>query len=68
MSSGEDISDDDILSLWYTVQPSKKQQEAMTYESGPYDVTCPTFELRRLVELAIQYAYDHPKTEEGKAQ
>ena len=28
----------------------------MTYESGRYDVTCPTFELRRLVELAIEYA------------
>ena len=67
--SSEEISDDDILSLWYTVQPSKKQQEAMTYESsGPFDVTCPTVELRRLFELAIQYANNHSKTEEGKAQ
>lgn len=50
------ISDDDILSLWYTVQPSPDQHKAMTYDSGPYDVTCPTWELRRLVELAIEHA------------
>ena len=50
------ISDDDILSLWRTVRPSVKQDEAMTYESGPYFVTCPTAELRHLVELAIGYA------------
>ena len=50
------ISDDDILSLWYTVHPSHEQHSAMTYVGGPYDVTCPTFELRRFAELVIQYA------------
>lgn len=54
--SAPPISDDDILSLWYTVQPSPDQHKAMTYEIGPYEVTCPTWELRRLVELAIEYA------------
>ena len=53
------ISDDDILSLWYTVRPSGIQQDVMTYESGPYDVVFPTYELRRLVELAIEYAETH---------
>lgn len=53
--SAPPMSDDDILSLWYTVQPSPDQHKAMTYESGPYDVTFPTWELRRLVELAIEY-------------
>lgn len=52
------ITDDDILSLWRTVRPSAKQDAAMTYESGPYDVTCPTWELRRLVELAIEYGHN----------
>jgi hypothetical protein len=52
----DNISDDDVLSLWHTVRPSPRQHAAMTYESGPYDVTCPTCELRRLVELAIEYA------------
>lgn len=56
------ISDDDILSLWRTVMPSAKQDAAMTYESGPYDVTCPTWELRRLVELAIEYAQNNGVT------
>ncbi len=50
------ISDDEILSLWRTVRPSATQDAAMTYQSGPCDVTCPTFELWRLVELAIEYA------------
>lgn len=54
--SAPQITDDEILSLWRTVRPSAKQDAAMTYESGPYDVTCPTCELRRLVELAIEYA------------
>ena len=53
------ISDDDILSLWYTVRPSGIQQDVMTYVSGPYDVVFPTYELRRLVELAIEYAEKH---------
>jgi len=50
------ISDDDILSLWRTVRPSLDQDKAMTYESGPCDITRPSPELRHLVELAIQYA------------
>lgn len=49
------IGDDDILSLWYTVRPSAKQDKVMTCDSGPYGVTFPSFELRRLVELAIVY-------------
>jgi hypothetical protein len=51
----DSISDDDILSLWRTVHPSTKQDRAMVYQIGPYDVDSPTFELRQLVELAIKY-------------
>ena len=47
------ITDDMILSLWRTVRPSVEQDAVMTYESGPHDVACPTFELRHLVELAF---------------
>ena len=54
--SADPISDDDILSLWRTVRPSVKQDRAMVYQTGPYDVDHPTWELRRLVELAIEYA------------
>ena len=49
------ISDDDILSLWRTVRPSTKQDMAMVYQTGPDDVDHPTFELRRLVELAMEH-------------
>jgi hypothetical protein len=51
--SAPTITDDTILSLWRTVRPSLGQHAAMTYESGPYDVACPAFELRHLVELAF---------------
>ena len=52
------ISDDDILSLWRTARPSARQDGAMVYQTGPYDVDHPTFELRRLVELAIEYGHN----------
>jgi len=52
------ISDDDILSLWRTVRPSAKQDRAMVYQTGPYDVDHPTFELRRLVELAMEHRHN----------
>ena len=48
------ITDDEILSLWRTVRPSVKQNHAMVYQDGPYDVETPTFELRRLIELAME--------------
>lgn len=63
--SAPKITDDEILSLWRTVRPSAKQDAVMTYESGPYDVTCPTCELRRLVELAIEQA-EMIKAEDAK--
>ena len=70
--SAPQITDDEILSLWRTVRPSAKQDAAMTYESGPYDVTCPTWELRRLVELAIEYAQNArphaPERSDGSVQ
>ena len=48
------ITDDLILSLWRTVRPSLSQDAAMTYYDGPHrDETRPTFELRRLFELAF---------------
>jgi hypothetical protein len=58
LDKGEEnrITDDEILSIWRTVRPSAKQNEAMTYASDTDDLTCPMFELRRLVELAIEYA------------
>lgn len=57
------ITDDEILSLWRTTRPSSEQDAAMTYESGP--LTCPTWELRRLVELAIEYANVTNQTSSG---
>ena len=51
------ITDDEILSLWRTVRPSDSQNRVMTYSCGPYDIEKPRYELRRLVELAIEYAY-----------
>jgi hypothetical protein len=59
------VSDDDILSIWRTVRPSAKQDRAMVYQTGPYDVDHPTWELRRLVELAIEYAQNRTITIEG---
>ena len=56
--SSPQITDDEIMSIWRTVRPSAKQDAAMTYVSGQYDVPCPTWELRRLVELAIESASD----------
>jgi hypothetical protein len=50
------ISDEDILSLWQNAQPSTTQDRYMTFQTGPYDDDCPTFTLRRLVELSVQYA------------
>lgn len=59
---GSVISDDDILSLWRTVRPSAKQDRAMVYQIWPYDIDHPTCELRRLVELAIEYAANRENT------
>ncbi len=58
------ISDDEILSLWRTVRPSREQNSAMVYEYGlnrteyEYELNrteYPSWELRRLVELSIEY-------------
>jgi hypothetical protein len=49
------ISDDEIISLWRTLRPGAEQNRIMTYESGPYSITVPTYELRRIVELAIEH-------------
>jgi hypothetical protein len=56
------ISDDVIISIWRTARPSAKQDGAMVYQTGPYDVDHPTFELRRLVELAIEQAQNSPRS------
>jgi hypothetical protein len=59
------ISDDDILSLWRTVRPSAEQNKAMVYQSGPNNEDCPTYELRRLVELAIDCGREREKLQGG---
>jgi hypothetical protein len=50
VTSNSAISDDDILSLWRTVSPSYEQDNEMVFKTN-----CPTAELRRLVELSIEY-------------
>jgi hypothetical protein len=48
-----EISDDEIMSLWYTVRPSWYQHEAMTKKYDLYPDE-PTAALRLLVELAVE--------------
>jgi len=50
------ITDDEILSLWRTARPSPGQEAVMTWIDYDTDTERPMFELRRLVELAIEYA------------
>jgi len=60
------ITDDEIISLWRTVRPSAEQNAAMTWNDS-YNKTseqdCPSYELRRLVELAI----DHTESKQKEA-
>ena len=60
------ISDDEILSLWRTTRPSAKQDDAMTFFT--LTSTRPTCELRRLVELSIDYALHFKATCESCAK
>jgi hypothetical protein len=48
-------TDDEIISLWRTVRPTTRQDRAMVYRGDTGD-DYPTWELRRLVELAMEQA------------
>lgn len=49
-SSAPEITDKDLLDACKKAGLSEAQWDAMTYESGPYDITKPTVELRKLAE------------------
>ena len=52
------LTDDDILSLWRTARPSEGQTAVMTWvdhDDPAEDRVRPMWELRRLVELAVEY-------------
>jgi hypothetical protein len=50
------ISDDEILSLWRTPSPSMGLNDVMTFHDYDADREKPRPELRRLVELAMEFA------------
>jgi hypothetical protein len=52
----EPISDDDILDLWRQAKPNPGQAAVMTWHDYDNDHERPMHELRKLVELAIDYA------------
>lgn len=64
------VSDDDILSLWRTVRPSRDQNKAMTYVEWKDGIDCyyPTHELRRLVELAMADGFKMAQNSEHHAR
>ena len=49
------LTDDEILSLWRTARPSPGQDNQMTWFHFCTGETRPRAELRKLVELAIEY-------------
>jgi len=49
------LTDDEILSLWRTARPSPEQDNQMTWFHFCTGETRPRAELRKLVELAIEY-------------
>jgi hypothetical protein len=49
--STEGISDSELVKIAATAGFDKGQWRAMFYETGPYDITVPTVEMRNLVRL-----------------
>ena len=49
------LTDDEILSLWRTARPDPGQDNEMTWVDFDDGVTRPRAELRKIVELAIEY-------------
>jgi hypothetical protein len=49
------LTDDEILSLWRTARPDPGQDNEMTWVDFDDGVTRPRAELRKLVELVIEY-------------
>jgi len=52
MAEQRTLTDEELVRLCIDAQLTEKTWNALTFERGAYDITCPTADLRRLVDLA----------------